>query len=163
MQAQRIVPDGDWDAFMASARTTLPACIRINGSGKFAEAIREELRNNFVAAIAGLSPEEADGETITPPFALPWCAAALLGVAVALRRGIRRSRRCIERPNPFGFARPRRRRYPDALAWQVNYSRAQVRPGIARARRPPCLTVCMSPLCGHSCASCLCLRACTSG
>jgi 16S rRNA C967 or C1407 C5-methylase (RsmB/RsmF family) len=101
VQAQRIVPDGDWDAFMASARTTLPACIRINGSGKFAEAIREELRNNFVAAIAGLSPEEADGETITPPFALPWCAAALQGVAKALRRGIQRSRRCLERPNPF--------------------------------------------------------------
>jgi hypothetical protein len=103
VQAQRIVPDGDWDAFMASARTTLPACIRINGSGKFAEAIREELRNNFVAAIAGLSPEEADGETITPPFALPWCAAALLGVAKALRRGIRRSRRRFERPNPFAL------------------------------------------------------------
>jgi len=73
------VPDGDWDAFLASARTTLPATIRINGSGKYAEAIREELRNNFVAAIAGLSAEEADGEAITPPFPLPWCALRCRG------------------------------------------------------------------------------------
>ena len=75
-QAQGIVPEGEWEAFLASARTTLPATIRINGSGKFAEAIREELRTNFVAAIAGLSAEEADGESITPPFALPWCGVA---------------------------------------------------------------------------------------
>ena len=79
-QAQGVVPEGEWDAFMACARTSLPATIRINGSGKFAEAIREELRTNFVAALSGLSAEEADGESITPPFSLPWFVAAPLRV-----------------------------------------------------------------------------------
>ena len=58
-------------------------------SGKYAHDVRDQLKNNFFKAIASVEGTEIDGETVVPPFALPW--------------------------------------YPDELAWQMSYSRAQLR------------------------------------
>jgi hypothetical protein len=75
---------------MACVRSTLPATFRINGSGKFAADIREELRSDFVSAIAGLGGADADGEAVAAPFPLPWCAAAGgVGVRAPQRRWAR--------------------------------------------------------------------------
>ena len=41
---------GEWEAFMASLRTTLPTTFRINGSGKFAEDLRNQLETDFLAS-----------------------------------------------------------------------------------------------------------------
>jgi hypothetical protein len=41
---------GEWDAFMGSLRTTLPTTFRINGSGKFAEDLRNQLETDFLAS-----------------------------------------------------------------------------------------------------------------
>lgn len=47
---QQVVPDGEWEAFMASLRSMLPTTFRINGSGKFAEELRNRLQTNFLAS-----------------------------------------------------------------------------------------------------------------
>jgi len=82
-QAQQIVPEGEWEAFMECLRKPLPATFRISGSGKFAAAVRDTLRNDFVSAIAKLVPSDAEGECIAPPFPLPWCAQSGAGAARA--------------------------------------------------------------------------------
>ena len=48
-RAQGIVPEGEWEDFMDALRRTLPTTFRINGSGKFAEALRRKLEDNFLA------------------------------------------------------------------------------------------------------------------
>ena len=52
-QEQGIVPEGEWDAFMVSLRTTLPTTFRINGSGKFAEELRTRLETDFLTSFSG--------------------------------------------------------------------------------------------------------------
>lgn len=47
--AQGIVPDGEWDAFLATLRRPLPVTFRINGSGKFADHLRDKLQQDFFA------------------------------------------------------------------------------------------------------------------
>ena len=83
--AQGVVPAGEWEAFLACARTILPSTFRINGEGAFAAHIRDKLRSDFVTAIAAIRPAD-EGETVQPPFALPWCAARR-GAAQGLRVG----------------------------------------------------------------------------
>ena len=73
-KAQGNVPAEEWEAFLECLRTPLPATFRVSGSGKFATAVRDTLRNDFVAAIAKLQPSDMEGESIVPPFPLPWCA-----------------------------------------------------------------------------------------
>ena len=96
---------------MACLRKPLPSTFRISGSGKFAKVVRDTLRNHFVSAIARLDPAEADGETIQPPVPLPWCVVTRDGCTL------------LETLTLF----PPARRYPDDLAWQMNYSRTQLR------------------------------------
>ena len=48
---QNIVPESEWEAFMACLRTTLPITFRINGSGKFADALRRRLETDFLAGL----------------------------------------------------------------------------------------------------------------
>ena len=51
LRMQNIVPEGEWDAFMACLRTSLPITFRINGSGKFADALRRRLETDFLAGL----------------------------------------------------------------------------------------------------------------
>ncbi len=46
---QKVVPEGEWDAFMACIRTPLPTTFRINGCGKFAIELRNKLQSDFFA------------------------------------------------------------------------------------------------------------------
>lgn len=50
---QGIVPEGEWDAFMESLRTPLPTTFRINGSGKFAADLRDQLAQDFLSSFQG--------------------------------------------------------------------------------------------------------------
>ena len=47
-QKQGVVPEGEWDAFMAVLRTQLPTTFRINGMGKFAQDLRDKLETDFL-------------------------------------------------------------------------------------------------------------------
>lgn len=46
-RAQDIVPEGEWDAFLACLRKQLPVTFRINGSGRFADHLRDKLQSDF--------------------------------------------------------------------------------------------------------------------
>lgn len=46
-QQQGIVPDGEWDDFIASLKKQLPVTFRINGTGRFANEIRNRLTSDF--------------------------------------------------------------------------------------------------------------------
>ena len=63
---QKIVPEGEWDAFMAALRTPLPTTFRINGTGKFASQLRDKLEFDFCAKL-----KMAPTEVLIWPTALP--------------------------------------------------------------------------------------------
>lgn len=47
--AQNIVPEGEWGAFLAALKRPLPVTFRINGSGRFADHLRDRLTSDFFA------------------------------------------------------------------------------------------------------------------
>lgn len=55
-QAQQIVPEGEWDNFMAALRSSLPTTFRINGSGRFAADLRDRLGRDFLSQFSGGEP-----------------------------------------------------------------------------------------------------------
>jgi hypothetical protein len=44
---QGIVPEGEWDQFLETLRNPLPVTFRINGSGRFADHLRDKLQSDF--------------------------------------------------------------------------------------------------------------------
>lgn len=48
---QGIVPEGEWEDFMNSLRTPLPATFRINGSGKFSAHLRDKLEADYFSQL----------------------------------------------------------------------------------------------------------------
>lgn len=53
-RGQGIVPEGEFDAFLAALRKPLPITFRINGSGKFANELRDKLQSDFFANFASM-------------------------------------------------------------------------------------------------------------
>jgi hypothetical protein len=47
---QGICPEAEWSEFMDTLRKPLPIVFRINGSGKFADALRKRLEDDFFSA-----------------------------------------------------------------------------------------------------------------
>ena len=41
------MPEGEWDEFMATLGRDLPVTFRINGSGRFADHLRDKLQSDF--------------------------------------------------------------------------------------------------------------------
>lgn len=70
-RVQKVCPEGEWDAFMASLKSHLPMTFRINGSGRFANDLRRKLEDDFMSRFSK-GPLEIDGEVIEPPKPLPW-------------------------------------------------------------------------------------------
>lgn len=48
-RTQGIIPDGEWEPFLNTLRKQLPVTFRINGSGKFADHLRDKLQTDFFA------------------------------------------------------------------------------------------------------------------
>ena len=68
-KAQQIVPPEEWDQFMECLRTPLPTSFRINGSGKFAEDVRDMVENKLFSKVG----ETVSGEEpIAPPKCVRW-------------------------------------------------------------------------------------------
>lgn len=44
---QEIVPEGEWDQFVEMLKKPLPITFRINGSGRYANELRETLESDF--------------------------------------------------------------------------------------------------------------------
>lgn len=87
-RGQNVCPPEEFDEFLATLRRQLPLTFRINGRGRFADALRTKLETDFFADFAS-GPLILDGEVIDPPTPLSW--------------------------------------YPDKLAWQLDFSRSQLR------------------------------------
>ena len=70
-KAQKIVPDAEWDAFLECLRTPLPTSFRINGSGKFAEDIRDQIENKLFSKVDAAAGEMSE-ETVEAPKCVRW-------------------------------------------------------------------------------------------
>ena len=58
-QYQKIVPEGQWNDFMAALRTPLPTTFRINGTGKFAADLRDRFESDFCSKLK-MAPTEVN-------------------------------------------------------------------------------------------------------
>lgn len=70
-KVQRVCPEEEWDAFMASLKKHLPLTFRINGSGRFAQDLQRKLETDFLSKYSD-GPLVVEGEEVNPPMALPW-------------------------------------------------------------------------------------------
>jgi hypothetical protein len=52
---QAICPDEEWAEFMDVLQTPLPISFRINGTGKFSDALRRRFETDFFSRISNLS------------------------------------------------------------------------------------------------------------
>lgn len=68
-QRLKIVPEGEWDQFMATMREPLPATIRITGYKSHAEEILHCLKNKYFKELQDL---EVEGQKIEAPQPLSW-------------------------------------------------------------------------------------------
>ncbi|CAI5463911.1 unnamed protein product [Closterium sp. Yama58-4] len=67
---QRLLPEAEWDAFVASMRQPLPTTFRINANGPFAMHIRDEMERHVAESFS--QPLEVEGERVEAPRVLPW-------------------------------------------------------------------------------------------
>ena len=68
-KVQKMVPEGEWDAFMSSLRTTLPATFRITGTRDSAEELRQAIEKYYFPQLADIV---IDGTPLDPPRPLPF-------------------------------------------------------------------------------------------
>ena len=74
---QNIVPEGEWDSFMAALRAPLPTTFRINGSGRFAGDLRDRLEKDFW--------KQFGGDPTQVPCYIDYLYSLLLAVHAALQ------------------------------------------------------------------------------
>ncbi|KAJ7867586.1 S-adenosyl-L-methionine-dependent methyltransferase [Mycena leptocephala] len=68
-QAQKIVPENEWDVFLESLRTPLPTTFRVAGSRQTAQSLNVTLRDTHVPTLSNVVFE---GQSIPPPVQIPW-------------------------------------------------------------------------------------------
>ncbi|XP_059509898.1 RNA cytosine C(5)-methyltransferase NSUN2 isoform X2 [Stegostoma tigrinum] len=87
-QRQKIVPEGEWDQFMATMREALPATIRITGYKSHAEEILHCLKTKYFQELQDL---EVDGQKIEAPQPLSWYPGELAWHINISRKMLRKS------------------------------------------------------------------------
>ncbi|XP_021242791.1 tRNA (cytosine(34)-C(5))-methyltransferase [Numida meleagris] len=85
---QRIVPDGEWDAFMEALREPLPATLRITGYKSHAREILHCLKEKYFRELQHL---EVDGQKVEMPQALSWYPEELAWQTNLSRKILRKS------------------------------------------------------------------------
>ncbi|XP_054237719.1 RNA cytosine C(5)-methyltransferase NSUN2 [Indicator indicator] len=83
-----IVPDGEWDAFMAALREPLPATLRITGYRSHAKEILHCLKEKYFKELQDL---EVDGQKVEMPQALSWYPEELAWHTNLSRKILRKS------------------------------------------------------------------------
>ena len=68
---QKVCPEEEWDQFKKYLVEHLPMTFRINGSGRFANDLRNKLESDFFSQFSS-GPLTLAGEAVNPPKALPW-------------------------------------------------------------------------------------------
>ncbi|XP_066435306.1 RNA cytosine C(5)-methyltransferase NSUN2 [Eleutherodactylus coqui] len=87
-QELKIVPDGEWEPFMAAMREPLPATIRITGYKSHAKEILHCLKEKYFKELQNI---EVDGEKIEAPQPLHWYPDELAWHTNLSRKIIRKS------------------------------------------------------------------------
>lgn len=92
---QDIVPEGEWEQFVEVLRKPLPITFRINGSGRYANELRENLESDFFANFSKgpivVSPGAREGWVGRKPLQ----AAVMLVGAAAARSGPCHRQSCL--------------------------------------------------------------------
>ncbi|XP_047119299.1 tRNA (cytosine(34)-C(5))-methyltransferase [Schistocerca piceifrons] len=97
---QKICPEEEWDAFMATIKQNLPTAFRITGSKVEARALLRFVQSNFFnnflnpGKLEGDSEEKQDAENVEQrikPICLPWYPDGLAWQLQLTRKDIRRS------------------------------------------------------------------------
>ena len=91
---QDVVPEGEWDDFMAALRRPLPLTFRINGSGSHAATLQDKFTNDFFKSF-GEAKIEIDGEVIEPPKPLSWYPNQIAWQIGVSRRQLRKDERLV--------------------------------------------------------------------
>lgn len=99
-KAQNILQEEEWGEFLAILKKQLPATFRINGSGKFADSIRDKLKKEIAGKLEN--------------------AAELGDEATKNKVVIDGKEEDFEPLKPLAW-------YPDENGWQIQYSRNQIR------------------------------------
>lgn len=87
LQAQGIVPEGEWDAFVNSLRTELPTTFRVTGSRAHAGAINSLIKDVYVPTMTEV---EVEGVKYDPPKPLEWYPNSMAWEVSAPKRLVRR-------------------------------------------------------------------------
>jgi hypothetical protein len=69
MKGLGVVPENEWDQFMAALRADLPTTFRITSNSMFGKEIRKRLEEQFLHK-TGIKGE--DDITVEPPKPIPW-------------------------------------------------------------------------------------------
>ncbi|KAM4875161.1 RNA cytosine C(5)-methyltransferase NSUN2 isoform 1-T1 [Thomomys bottae] len=84
----KIVPEGEWDQFMAALREPLPATLRITGYKSHAKEILHCLKNKYFKELEDL---EVDGQKVEVPQPLSWYPEELAWHTNLSRKILRKS------------------------------------------------------------------------
>ena len=130
------MPEGEWDAFMAALRAPLPTTFRVNGSGRFAADLRDRLAQGYFAQLSGdievglcnrraaYSMDGVARGSQTEPSTAPLAAGKMTGkVSPKDRLPLSLPQvdgELLKPPAPLPW-------YPERLAWQLDFTRAQLR------------------------------------
>ncbi|XP_023607793.1 tRNA (cytosine(34)-C(5))-methyltransferase isoform X3 [Myotis lucifugus] len=87
-QELKIVPEGEWDQFMAALREPLPATLRITGYKSHAKEILHCLKNKYFKELEDL---EVDGQKVEVPQPLSWYPEELAWHTNLSRKILRKS------------------------------------------------------------------------
>ncbi|KAJ7669218.1 S-adenosyl-L-methionine-dependent methyltransferase [Mycena polygramma] len=68
-QAQKIVPEDEWNVFIEALRTPLPTTFRVAGSRQTAQSLNATLRDTHVPTLSNVVFEE---QSIPPPVEISW-------------------------------------------------------------------------------------------
>ncbi|KAG8216542.1 S-adenosyl-L-methionine-dependent methyltransferase [Butyriboletus roseoflavus] len=68
-QAQKIIPEDEWETFMDTLRRPLPTTFRIAGSRQIAQTLGNMIKDTYVPMLHNVIFEE---EVIPPPAQIPW-------------------------------------------------------------------------------------------
>ncbi|XP_006824582.1 RNA cytosine-C(5)-methyltransferase NSUN2-like, partial [Saccoglossus kowalevskii] len=96
-KAQGIVPEGEWDQFMTTLKTNLPATFRITGFRRHAKQLLTFLKSHYFNELVNV---EVDGLSVAKPYPLPWYPDELAW-QLNLSRGNIRKIAALERLHSF--------------------------------------------------------------
>ncbi|KAJ7125879.1 S-adenosyl-L-methionine-dependent methyltransferase [Mycena filopes] len=68
-QAQKIVPEDEWEVLLDSLRTPLPTTFRVAGSRQTAQSLNATVRDTHVPGLSNVVFEE---QPLPPPVQIPW-------------------------------------------------------------------------------------------